>query len=53
MVIWPVIDYGDLVNVSLNRKGRDGKRSGVGGLRVMGNAGFCGPCVCLGVFLLL
>jgi hypothetical protein len=24
----------------------------VGGLRGMGTAGFCGPCVCLGVFLL-
>jgi hypothetical protein len=32
---------------------RSRKKGGwVGGGRGMGAAGFCGPCVCLGVFLL-
>jgi hypothetical protein len=46
MVIRPVKDYGELVKVALRKKG-------VSGLRVLGVTGFCGPCVCLGIFLLL
>jgi hypothetical protein len=50
MVIRLVIDYGELVKVALKKmKRRVGK--GVGGwVRVMEVAGFCSPCVCLGVF---
>jgi hypothetical protein len=49
MVIRLIIDFGEFVKVVLKR--------GVGiGLcgegRVIGAAWFCGPCVCLGVFLL-
>jgi hypothetical protein len=50
MVMRVVIDFGELVKVAL-KKGRAGK--GVGGLRGMGAAWFCGPCMCFGVFLLL
>jgi hypothetical protein len=50
MVIRLVIDYGELVKVALKWGGWD---EWVGGLRGMGTAGFCGPCVCLDVFLLL
>jgi hypothetical protein len=40
----------DLVKMAL-KKGWQEMVCG-GGLRGMGAAGFCGPCVCLGVFLL-
>jgi hypothetical protein len=49
MVIRLVLDCEELVKVALKKSG-GGKESG---LRVMGVAGFCGSCVCLGVFLLL
>jgi hypothetical protein len=52
MVIKLVIDYGELVRVAL-KKGDEWEKEWVGGLRLMGIAGFCDPCVCLGVFLLL
>jgi hypothetical protein len=49
MVIMLVVGFGELVKVVL--MGRVGK--GVGGFeRRYGTAGFSGPCVCLGVFLL-
>jgi hypothetical protein len=51
MVIRLVIDYGELVKVALKKGGWEKKW--VGWLKVMGFAGFCGPYVCLGVFLLL
>jgi hypothetical protein len=49
MVFWRVIDFGKLVKVTRKR----GARLGVDvcGVRY-GSDGFCGPCVCLGVFLL-
>jgi hypothetical protein len=49
MVIRLVIDFGDLVKVALKNV-EVGK--GVGELRSMRAAGYCGPCVYLGVFLL-
>jgi hypothetical protein len=52
MVIRLVIDYGELVKVVL-KKGGDWEKEWVDGLRVMGVARFCSPCVCLGVFMLL
>jgi hypothetical protein len=46
MVIRVVIDYGKLALK---------KWSGIkwGGLRAMGVSGFCGFCLCLGIYLLL
>jgi hypothetical protein len=52
MVIRLVIDLGELVKVALKKAGRQ-EKWWVGELRGMGFAWFCGPCVCLGVFLLL
>jgi hypothetical protein len=52
MVIRLVIDLGELVKVALKKAGRQ-EKWWVGELRGMGVAWFCGPCVCLGVFLLL
>jgi hypothetical protein len=49
-VIRLVIDFGELVKVEL--KGGVGKGVGGWGKRD-GAAGFCGPCVCLGIFLQL
>jgi hypothetical protein len=51
MVIRLVINFGELVKVALKSGGQ--KKWYVGALRGMGAAGFCGICVCLGVFLLL
>jgi hypothetical protein len=51
MVIRLVIDYLELVNVALKKGGWE--KGWICGLKVMGIAGFCGPCVCLGIFLLL
>jgi hypothetical protein len=49
MVIRLVIDYGKLVKVALKK---EGGKVWVGVLKVMGGSGFCGPCVCLGIFQL-
>jgi hypothetical protein len=51
MVIRLVIDFGESVKVALNEGGWE--KVWVGGGRGLGATGFCGPCVCLGVFLLL
>jgi hypothetical protein len=49
MVIRIDIDFGKLVKVALRGRWEKGW---VGGGSGKGDAGFCGPCVCLGVFLL-
>jgi hypothetical protein len=51
MVIRLITDFSELVKVAL--KGGRWEKGLVSGLRDIGAAGFCGPCVCLGVFLLL
>jgi hypothetical protein len=50
MVIRQVIDLGELVEVALKR---GWGRCGLGRGTCIGAVGFCGPCVCLCVFLLL
>jgi hypothetical protein len=50
MVIRLIIDFVELVKVALKKGGCE---KGMGGLGlVIGAAGFCVYCVCLGVFLL-
>jgi hypothetical protein len=51
MVTRLAIDYRELIKAAL--KIGVWEKELVSGLRVMGFAGFCGLCVCLGVFLLL
>jgi hypothetical protein len=48
MIIRLVIDFGELVKVAKKRG-----KGWASGLRCMGVAGVYGPCVYLGVFLLL
>jgi hypothetical protein len=51
MVIRVVVKYWELVKVAL-KSGGVWKKDWVCGLRVMVVAVLCGPCECLGVFLL-
>jgi hypothetical protein len=49
MVIRLDTDYGELIVIPLKRGGAE---KGVVWLKGMEAVGFCGPCVCLGIFLL-
>jgi hypothetical protein len=51
IVIKLAIDFGELVKVELKKTVRQ-EKWWVSGLRGIWASGFCGPCVCLGVFLL-
>jgi hypothetical protein len=45
--------YGELIKMALKKKKGGWEKEWVGGFRFMGDSGFCGPCVCLGVFPVL
>jgi hypothetical protein len=50
MIIWLEIETWVIGKDATKRGQKEGR---VGGERYMGASGFCGPCVCLGVFPLL
>jgi hypothetical protein len=51
MVVWVEIET-SVIGKS-GTKWEDGRGGGAGGKRGMEAAGFCGPCMCLGIFALL